>query len=308
MLGPVLLRASRSTRLRSAVEANGITRKVVNRFVAGEEDDAAVTAARHLHARGLTTTLDFLGEDVTDHAGARAVRDRYLALLLRMHEAGAAEVAEVSVKLSALGQALPGDGHTIALSHVREICVAAEAVACQVTLDMEDHTTVDSTLEIAGLLRSEFPTTGTVLQANLRRTPSDLAALSRSGVRVRLVKGAYREPKGVAHQRKAEVDEAYAHGLRVLMASTCYPMIATHDPVMLREAVTAAARYDRSASDWEIQMLYGVAGRLRDEYATQGCQVRIYVPFGTDWYGYFMRRLAERPANLTFFLRALARG
>ncbi|MER7281993.1 proline dehydrogenase family protein [Dactylosporangium sp. NPDC000244] len=308
MLGPTLLRASRNQRLRGVIERNPLTRKVVTRFVAGEDRDAVLAAVHRLHSRGMTTTLDFLGEDVSDLAGARRVRDQYLALLDRLHEAGDAERSEVSVKLSAVGQSIPKDGHGIALGHAHQIAVAAAAAGCRMTLDMEDHTTVDSTLAIGDELRHEFPLTGNVLQANLRRTAGDLARLADSGARVRLVKGAYREPESVAYQRKHEVDAAYRQGLHQLMASGCYPMVATHDPAMIRAASDAAEQHGKGLDEWEIQMLYGISAGLQSQLARSGHTVRIYIPYGTDWYGYFMRRLAERPANVAFFLRALARG
>jgi proline dehydrogenase len=303
MLGPTLLRASRSARLRKSLEAHRLTRNVVTRFVPGESVDSAIRAATTLHAAGRSTTLDVLGEDVTDLSGARQTRDQYIALLFELHEAGQAARSEVSLKLTALGQALPGNGDEIALQHAREICAAA--VDCPVTLDMEDSTTVDSTLAIGDELRREYPLTGNVLQANLRRTDSDIAALAGSAARIRLVKGAYREPREVAYQRKNEVDEAYRRATKKLMASTCYPMIATHDPAMLAEAKAAAALYGRSPLEWEMQMLYGIATRAQEEIVAAGGHIRVYVPFGTDWYGYFMRRLAERPANVAFLLRAL---
>ncbi|MFC0534250.1 proline dehydrogenase family protein [Phytohabitans kaempferiae] len=308
MLGPTLLRASRNKRLRDVIERNPLTRKVVTRFVAGQDQDAVLAVVHRLHSRGMTTTLDFLGEDVSDLAGARRVRDQYLSLLYRLHEAGDAERSEVSVKLSAVGQSIPKDGHEIALEHAHQIAVAAAAVGCRMTLDMEDHTTVDSTLAIGHELRQQFPLTGNVLQANLRRTAGDLAHLAGSGARVRLVKGAYREPESVAYQRKNEVDHAYRQGLHQLMASSCYPMVATHDPAMIREASDTAQRCGKGLGDWEIQMLYGISAGLQAQLVRSGHALRIYIPYGTDWYGYFMRRLAERPANVAFFLRALARG
>lgn len=308
MLGPTLLRASRSDRLRRVLETNRIARKVVTRFIAGEDMPSAIAATSAIHRQEMTTSLDVLGEDVTDLASARKVCDQYLTLLYRLHEAGQAANSEVSLKLSAVGQSLPTDGHEIALKHAREICTAADAVGCRLTLDMEDHTTVDSTLAIGAELRTEFPLTGNVLQANLRRTPSDIDSLARSGARIRLVKGAYKEPKSVAFQSKHEVDASYKAAIRMLMDTTCYPMIATHDPRMIREAEDLAIRFNRTSADWETQMLYGIGRQLQRDLVRAGRQVRIYIPFGTDWYGYFMRRLAERPANVAFFLRALAKG
>ncbi|MEQ6899761.1 proline dehydrogenase family protein [Nocardioides sp. YIM 152588] len=308
MLSNVLNRASRSDRARRAVEAIPVTRKVVDRFVAGADQDAALEVARGVSGRGLATSLDILGEGVSDIAGARRTRDQYVTLLGALGQTGAGTGTEVSVKLSALGQALPGDGHRVALDLAHDICVAADAAGTMVTLDMEDHTTVDSTLAIGNELRAEFPRTGTVLQSNLKRTAGDIADLAADPVRIRLVKGAYKEPVSVAHQRKAEVDEAYRGDLTRLMASACYPMVATHDPQMVELARRLGREQERGAAGWEFQMLYGVRGDLQGALAAEGHQVRLYVPFGEEWYPYFMRRLAERPANVAFFLRALARS
>jgi proline dehydrogenase len=306
VLGLVLLRASRSESLRRTVERSAMTGKVVDRFVAGADVSRAIAATADLHAAGRTTTIDFLGEDVSDHTMARAVRDEYLRLLDALTASGEAQLAEVSVKLSAVGQGLDG-GHDLALRHAREICAAADAAGCRVTLDMEDHTTVDSTLAIGDELRTEYQWVGNVLQANLHRTAADIAALSARGVRIRIVKGAYREPSSVAFQRKADVDKAYEQAIDALMRSSCYPMVATHHPEMLEHACRTAERAGRAATEWEAQMLYGIRADLQSRLARDGHQVRVYIPYGSDWYGYFMRRLAERPANVAFFLRALTR-
>lgn len=305
MLSQTLNRAARSPRARRAVESLPLTRRVVDRFVAGETTADAVDASAALLARGREVTIDVLGEDVTDIAGARATRDGYLALLSGLSDAGCAVGADVSVKLSALGQALPS-GEEVATGHAREICAAAAAVGATVTLDMEDHTTTDSTLAIGALLRVEHPWVGNVLQTNLLRTPADIADLAGSGARIRLVKGAYREPAAVALARKADVDRAYERAIDVLMDSTCHPMIATHDEAMLARAAERAAAAGRGPEDWETQMLYGVRVDLQQRTVDAGHRMRVYLPFGTDWYGYFMRRLAERPANVAFFVRALA--
>ncbi|TIC82654.1 proline dehydrogenase family protein [Nocardioides sp. GY 10127] len=324
MLGPVLLTASRSARTRAAVEGFGPTRKVVDRFVAGETTAEGVAASRDLAAGGLAVTVDHLGEDVTDLAGARAVRDAYLELVTGLApladpaRGGAAGRAEVSVKLSALGQALGQslgrsggqgvDGHDIAERHVTEIAEAADAAGVRVNVDMEDHTTIDSTLAITNRLRERFPTVASVLQANLHRTESDVADLAAAGARVRLVKGAYKEPASVAFQDKADVDAAYRRHVATLMASSATPLVATHDPAMIELAVATAVAARREPSSWELQMLYGIRTDLQRVHADAGRTVRVYVPYGTDWYGYFMRRLAERPANVAFFLKALATG
>ncbi|GAB2448920.1 proline dehydrogenase family protein [Nocardioides hungaricus] len=307
MLSSALNRASRSARTRRAVEAFPATRKVVDRFVAGETVPEAVRAAAELRTAGRSVTIDVLGEDVHDIDGARAVRDGYLELIAALDEAGCASGADVSLKLSAVGQALSGSGSRVATEHAHQICAAARTVGCTVTLDMEDHTTVDSTLETGVELRRDFPLTGNVVQSNLKRTPGDIADLAGSEVRVRIVKGAYREPASVAHQRKADVDHAYRADIEALMRSRCYPMVATHDPAMIEYAAEAAAKQERLAPEWELQMLYGIRTDLQAGAVASGRQMRIYIPFGVDWYGYFMRRLSERPANVAFLLRALAR-
>jgi proline dehydrogenase len=313
VLRRMLNRASRSPRARRAVESFPPTRRVVDRFVAGECSDAAIAVARDLLATRMWTSLDLLGEDVSDPSGARATRDSYVALLHALDEAGCALTTEVSLKLSAVGQALPDSGEEIALAHAQEICAVAKTVGSMVTLDMEDHTTVDSTLRVADQLRREYPQTGTVLQSNLKRTEGDLANLARcarsagSSIRVRLVKGAYKEPSSVAYQRKADVDLAYKRGIDAAMSGPLYAMVATHDPVMLEFAGNSANEQGRGCSDFEIQMLYGIRTDLQHRIVDSSQRMRVYVPFGTDWYPYFMRRLAERPANVAFLLRALAR-
>jgi len=214
--------------------------------------------------------------------------------------------AEVSVKLSACGQKLPTDGEKIALEHARDICVAAAAAGTTVTLDMEDHTTTDSTLGILAELRKDFPSTGAVLQAYLHRTEADCRDLAYAGSRVRLCKGAYKEPESVAYQAKEDVDTAYVRCLKVLLAGKGYPMIASHDPRLLDIARALAAHHGRSPDSFEYQMLLGIRPNEQRRIADRGDQMRVYLPFGDEWYGYLMRRMAEKPANTVFFLRGLA--
>jgi proline dehydrogenase len=301
-----LLAASRRPGLRRAVTGNPATRKVVNRFVAGEGLDDALAAVSALRTDGIGVTLDFLGEDITTRAEATRTRDAYLALLERLAPLGLGRSAEVSMKLSACGQALGLDGHDIALELVRPVVEAASAIGTTVTLDMEDHRTVDSTLAALADLRKEHPGTGAVLQAMLFRTEEDAKALAVTGSRVRLVKGAYNEPAEVAHQQKKDVDAAYARCLEILMTGPGYPMVGSHDPAMVQRAHELAAQHSRAADSWEVQMLYGIRPDEQRRLAAAGTQVRAYVPYGSDWYAYFMRRLAERPANVGFFLRSLA--
>ncbi|NUS17542.1 MAG: proline dehydrogenase [Streptomyces sp.] len=306
MFGPVLLAASRSDRMRRVVAAAPVTRPVVNRFVAGDALHPALDTVRSLTASGLDVTLDHLGEDVTDRATATATRDAYLRLLETLGEERLGDRAEVSVKLSAFGQALPDGGHDVALANVTAVAELASSIGTTVTLDMEDHTTVDSTLAVLAALRKEHPRTGAVLQSYLFRTEDDARALAVAGSRVRLVKGAYKEPARVAFQGKRDVDKAYVRALRTLFAGDGYPMVGSHDPRMIAIAQELAARNGRRAGSYEFQMLYGIRTAEQRRLADEGERMRIYVPYGADWYGYFMRRLAERPANLAFFLRSFA--
>jgi proline dehydrogenase len=301
----VLLAAARSDSIRRVVSAAPVTRPVVDRFIAGERLDQAMATVRSLAGRGLEVTLDHLGEDVTDRTEALRARDAYLALAEALREAGLGVRAEMSVKLSAFGQALPG-GDDIAYANVLPVVEAAAEAGTTVTLDMEDHTTVDSTLAILAALRERFPATGAVLQSYLYRTEDDCRALAGEGSRVRLVKGAYKEPASVALQDKREVDRAYVRCLRILMAGEGYPMIGSHDPRMVAIAQELARGAGRKPDEYEFQMLYGIRTAEQERLAGTGHRMRVYVPYGTDWYGYFMRRLAERPANLAFFLRSLA--
>ncbi|MFC0626514.1 proline dehydrogenase family protein [Kribbella deserti] len=305
MLRQVLLGVSRSPKIKKAVSSLPVSSGIVARFVAGERADQAVLSTEKLVSDGLFVTLDHLGEDVTELADATATTDAYLELLRQLSEAGLTQQAEVSVKLSAVGQALPGDGEKIALENARTICHAARNAGTTVTLDMEDHTTTDSTLEILRELRQDFPETGAVLQAYLRRTEADCRDLAHAGSRVRLCKGAYKEPESVAFQNKAEVDKSYVRCLRILMNGAGYPMVASHDPRLIRIAGSLADRAGRHKDTFEFQMLFGIRPEEQRRLASEGHTVRVYVPYGEDWYGYLVRRLAERPANLQFFLRSL---
>jgi proline dehydrogenase len=300
MLRASLLAAARSPLARKAVEGNPLTRSVVNRFVAGARTPDAVEATRALIGSGRAVTIDYLGEDTTDIADATNTVDAYVTLLSALADQGLAAGADVSVKLSAVGQALPGDGHKIALENARLIAEAARGVGATLTLDMEDHTTTDSTLDTLQELRTDFPWVGAVIQAYLHRTLGDARDLAVAGSRVRLCKGAYQEPASVAYQAKSEVDRSYVQCLRVLMEGGGYPMVASHDPRIVRIAGELG-----TGRDFEYQMLYGIRPQEQLAIAGRGDTMRVYVPFGIQWYGYFMRRLAERPANLAFFLRAL---
>jgi proline dehydrogenase len=306
VLRRTLLSLSRSGRVRHLVETAPVSRAVVARFVAGTTAEDAVDATRALVGKGLLASLDRLGEDTLDLDQAQDTRDAYLRVLELLAADGLTSGAEVSVKLSAIGQALPGDGEKVALENARAICEAARAAGTTVTLDMEDHTTTDSTLGILRELRADFPETGAVLQAYLRRTEADCRDLAHAGSRVRLCKGAYKEPESVAFQGRSDVDRAYVRSLKVLMAGKGYPMVATHDPRLVAITEDLARRQGRAKDSFEFQMLYGIRPNEQERLAAQGQKMRVYVPYGDEWYGYLVRRMAERPANLAFFLRSVA--
>ncbi|MFJ9708044.1 proline dehydrogenase family protein [Streptomyces sp. NPDC101234] len=304
MLGPVILAASRSDRMRRLISAAPVTKQVVDRFIPGETVGDIVPIIEQLTGRGLELTMDVVGEDITTPGQAAAARDAYLALIDRLRELGLGERVEMSVKLSMFGQALEG-GHELALANVRPVVEAAAAIGTTVTLDAEDHTTLDSMFAIHEELRTDFPQTGCVIQAYLFRTEADARRLAAAGSRVRLVKGAYKEPAEVAYQQKSEIDKAYVRILRTLMDGEGYPMVGSHDPRLISIAQELARRAGRKPDEYEFQMLYGIRSDEHLRLAAEGHRMRVYTAYGTDWYGYFMRRLAEKPANLRFFLRSM---
>jgi proline dehydrogenase len=304
MLRGALLRVSRSHKIKNLVTTAPLTGGVVERFIAGETSHDAVAVTRRLVAAGLLATIDFLGEDTTDRTQADAVVVAYLDLLTKLREAGLSPSAEVSIKVSALGLHLR-DGPQLALENAELISRAARMAGTAVTLDMEDHTTTDSTLEILRTLRKEYPSTGAVLQAYLYRTESDCRELADAGSRVRLCKGAYAEPESVAFQDQHEIDKSYVRCMKILIAGNGFPMLATHDPTLIDIGLKVASDHGRQPKDFEFQMLYGIRPTEQQRLAHLGHAVRVYVPYGTDWYGYLVRRLAERPSNLRFFARSL---
>lgn len=318
MLRSVFLAASRSSRAAQFAETVLVSCNVVRRFVVGGIGSDGVRASRELVGQGLAVSLAHLGEDTLTADQAVAVRDQYVGLL---HELAVADLTrrvdtgpvqsrtgqrppavEVSVKLPALGQLFDEDE---ALDHARAICAAAADTGTTVTLDMEDSASTDSTLDILNKLREDFPSTGVALQACLRRTEADCRELAATGTRVRLCKGAYAEPEPVAFQPAIDVDKSYVRCLNILMSGNAYPMLATHDPRLVAIAEDRARWFGRAPEDFEFQMLYGIRPGEQRRLAARGYTMRVYVPYGTHWYGYLMRRLAERPANLAFFLRAL---
>lgn len=307
LLRKSLLRLSDSDVVNRVVENAPVSRTVVKRYVAGSHTTDAVAVAGELRQTNRLVTIDYLGEDTLDHAQARHTTDAYVELLEQLAEEKLSQygMGEVSVKLSAIGQALAGDGEAIALDNARRICQSAANAGTTVTLDMEDHTTTDSTLAILGDLRQDFPWVGVAIQSYLHRSEGDCRDLATSGSRVRLCKGAYNEPESVAFQDKSEVDRSFVRCLKVLMSGPGYPMVASHDPRLIDISTALSEHHERNADSFEFQMLYGIRPDAQRHLADRGHRMRVYVPYGAEWYGYLMRRMAERPANTVFFLRSL---
>lgn len=308
---PAILTVSRSDGVRRAAQRWPVTNKVVHRFVPGETLDHVMAGVAALRDSGRLVSVDYLGEDVSDADGADATVHAYLELLAVLGDRPDAtrvgvRPLEVSLKLSALGQALDRDGDKVARENAHTICERAQQVGVWVTVDAEDHTTTESTLSTVADLRRDFPWLGVVLQAYLRRTFGDCEQAAAAGARVRLCKGAYDEPGAVAYRDAEDVTDSYLRCLRLLMAGSAYPMVASHDPQILAAATELADTHGYDFDDYEYQMLYGVRDDEQRRLTRAGRQLRVYVPFGSQWYGYFVRRLAERPANLAFFLRAVA--
>ncbi|MER5947944.1 proline dehydrogenase family protein [Streptomyces sp. NPDC001904] len=304
MLAPLILAASRSDKMRAFVSAAPGTKQVVDRFIAGETVDDVIPVVQDAAAKGLEVTLDVVGEDITTVEQSHAARDAYLELIEHLEDLGLGARAEMSVKLSMFGQALE-NGHELALANVRPVVEAAAAIGTTVTLDAEDHTTLDSMFAIHEELRKDFPQTGCVIQSYLFRTEDDARRLAAAGSRVRIVKGAYKEPAEVAYQDKAEIDKAYVRIMRILMEGDGYPMIGSHDPRLISIAQELGRQAGRKLDEYEFQMLYGIRSEEHLRLAAEGHRMRVYTAYGTDWYGYFMRRLAEKPANLLFFGRSI---
>lgn len=305
MLRELLVSASRSKQLEKIVSTSPLSRGVVNRFVAGYGTADVVKKVTELHSMGIYTTIDRLGEDTLDRNQADQTVAAYVELLRGLHAAGQTHMAEVSVKLSAVGQALGEDGEKIALENAKKIVEVANEVGTTVTFDMEDHTTIDSTLRILGEIRKSAPTTGGVLQAQLHRTETDVAANAYAGSRIRLCKGAYAEGPDVAFIERGDIDKAYVRDMRTLLESEAYPMLATHDPRLIEIGQALALRTGRAKDSFEFQMLLGVRPEEQKRLVELGYKVRVYVPYGDEWYGYLMRRMAEKPSNLALFLKSL---
>jgi proline dehydrogenase len=296
----ILLHLSESKRLAPLMMRNPVSRRVARRFVAGEKLDDAVLAARAVNQAGQFCSLDLLGENVADEASARRSAQNYLGIFDRI--AREKLDSNVSLKLTQLGLDL---GVDLCEELVANIVSRAARYSNFVRVDMEGSPYTQRTVEIVKRVRARHENVGTVMQAYLYRTEQDIRELLGIGCRIRLCKGAYNEPASVAFPRKSDVDANYVKLMKILLPSGIYHAIATHDPAMLEAAKHFAREQKIDRDRFEFQMLYGIRTDLQKQLVREGYRLRIYIPYGTDWFPYFMRRLAERPANLTFFLRSL---
>ena len=303
MLRALLLELAKSSRLRHWIASNGTTRRLAQRFVPGEDLAPALEAARRSNRAGMAVSLDHLGENVVSREDAERARRAYTDALDRI----AAENldANVSLKLTHLGLDL---GDEFSAEQLRIVTQRATALRNFVRVDMEGSEYTDRTLRIVRQARAETDAVGAVIQAYLYRSEQDIQDLLRIGCRIRLVKGAYKEPSEIAFPRKKDVDANYIKLMRLLLPSGIYNALATHDPEMIDAAIRFAAEQGITKDKLEFQMLYGIRADLQSRLVREGYRVRVYIPYGQDWFPYFMRRLAERPANLLFFARNLLRG
>jgi proline dehydrogenase len=294
--------ASRRHSLARVATAIPLTRAMVRRFVAGDRLDDALVALERLRELGMRWTVDVLGESVGSRDMAVAAADRYIATLNAFGERGLE--ANVSLKLTQMGLDIDPE---FCLENVGRVVTRARQLKAFVRIDMEDHTKTEATLKIVRALHSDYPEVGTVIQSYLRRTADDVERLIGEGIRVRLCKGAYNEPATVAFGSKEEVDDSYSNLMERLLLAGRYPAIATHDARLIEHAIRFTGEHGIAPDRFEFQMLYGVRRDLQERLVTQGFTVRVYVPYGTQWYPYYMRRLGERPANIVFILLSMLR-
>ncbi len=304
MLRSTFLWLSERRGLFNFIRKNGLARQFASRFVAGETLDTAIAATRDLNAKGITTTLDLLGESVTSRAESEAARDAAIGILDRIREAGVR--GNVSVKLTQMGLDLDA---ALAAANIKAILDRARAHGTFVRIDMEASGYVQRTLDLyhQDLQAAYGGVVGVVIQSMLRRSETDVERLLQTGTRIRLVKGAYKEPASVAFPDKRDVDACFARLIERMLERGNYPAFATHDERLIAHAKTYARAHGVGAERFEFQMLFGVRRDLQEQLQREGYNVRVYVPFGTEWYPYLMRRLAERPANIAFIVGNVAR-
>ncbi len=302
MLRAPLTYLSRRRALQRLVTSNGLAFRAAGRFVAGDTLDAAVVAVRDLNARGIEATLDHLGENVTDAREAARATDDYLSAFERI--ARERLRANVSVKLSQLGLDIDP---SLCRANLQDIVKRAGELDNFVRVDMEGSVYTERTIQLVVDLHPHQANVGVVLQAYLYRTAGDVETAIAGRIRVRLCKGAYSEPAGIAYPLKRDTDASFVRLMQRLLDAGFYPAIATHDEAMIRATVSYAHARGIGADRFEFQMLYGIRRDLQASLVQDAWRMRVYVPYGTEWYPYFMRRLAERPANLVFLLRNLWR-
>lgn len=303
MLRSTLLKLSANKKVGTWVTSNGTSRRMARRFVAGEKLEEAVAAARQCNDAGMMVSLDHLGENVASTSDAQRSRDAYLEIF----EAIAQErlQANVSCKLTQLGLDINTEFCT---GLVHSIVERAAGFDNFLRIDMEGSDYTQRTIDLVKLVRGRNPAVGTVIQSYLYRSEKDVGDLLACGCRIRLCKGAYKEPEDVAFPKKADVDANYVRLMQMLLSSGFYHAIATHDPRMIAATIRYASSKGISKDDFEFQMLYGVRADLQRRLVKDGYRVRIYIPFGNEWFPYFMRRLAERPANVGFIMRNFFRS
>lgn len=303
MMRAVLLRLSNSPRMAGWVTSHKTTRRMSQKFVAGEELEQALAAAKVCNDSGLKVSLDLLGESVTNAEQARAARDSYLRIFDRIAEEKLE--ANVSLKLTQLGLDLDV---TTCQELLESIVAHATGYGNFVRVDMEGSAYTQRTIDVVKRVRAKTTSVGIVMQSYLRRTEADARDLLALGCRIRLCKGAYKEPPTVAFPAKSDVDANYVKVMKLLLPSGIYHGIATHDPKMIQATEQFVAAKGIGKDQFEFQMLYGIRTDLQCELVKRGYNMRVYIPYGRDWFPYFMRRLAERPANMLFFLKNLFRG
>lgn len=303
MLRATLLKLAESPRFAKWVTSNGTTRRMARRFVAGETLDEAIEAARACNNAGMLVSLDYLGENSKTTSDAQRARDAYLEVFERIHAEGLH--ANVSCKLTQLGLDLNADFCQGLVVSVVELAARHENF---LRVDMEGSAYTQLTIDLVKRVRARNPAIGTVIQSYLYRSETDVQDLLGCGCRIRLCKGAYKEPPDVAYPSKQDVDFNYVRLMKILLPSGFYHGIATHDPHMIGETIRWAAAQRISKDDFEFQMLYGVRTDLQRRLVKDGFRLRVYIPYGNDWFPYFMRRLAERPANVGFLLRNFLRS
>jgi proline dehydrogenase len=300
VLRSFLLFLSRRKQLRRWMETSSAAKRLATRFVAGDTLDQAVAVSRRLNSEGITVTLDHLGESVTSLEEAGEARDVYLRTLAAIHDSDIR--GNVSLKLTQFGLDFSYDQ---CLANVEQLVRRADSMGSFVRVDMESSEYTDRTLELVETLHARYPGVGVVIQSYLYRSKADIEKLCERRIRVRLCKGAYLEPDTVAFPNKEDVDRSFVELMRVLLDRGEYPAIATHDPAMIDATKAYAAAKKIGKDAFEFQMLYGIRRDLQNQLVREGYRLRLYVPFGKAWYPYYMRRMAERPANVLFILRNL---